>query len=85
MAVPGPLLRLDATAGHPLTLATDTRRSSPGGRPNGVGDGRGGDYESGAAVVVDRNDGDGRVRLFCRYALVSGYESSEAAAFGCCQ
>ena len=50
-------------------------------RPNGVG--YAGDFgqESGKTVVVDRNDGDGRMRLFRRHTLVSGYEGRETFAF----
>lgn len=55
------------------------------GRPNGLGDGGGGGQESRNAVAVDRNDGDGSVRLFHRHALVGGDECREAAAFGCGQ
>ena len=55
------------------------------GRPNGVSNAGGGGQESRKAVVVDRNDGDGRMRLFRRHALVSGYEGREAGALGCGQ
>ena len=54
-------------------------------RPNGVSNVGGGGQESGKAVVVDRNDGDGRMGLFCRHALVSGYEGREAAVLRCGQ
>ena len=55
------------------------------GRPNGVSNAGGGGQESRKAVVVDRIDGDGRMRLFRRHALVSGYEGREAGALGCGQ
>ena len=48
-------------------------------RPNGIGNGRGGSQESAKAVVVDGNDGDGRMPLFLRHALVGGDEGREAA------
>ena len=50
------------------------------GRANGVGDSGNSGYEPPEAVVVDRNDGDGRKPLFRRHALVSGNQSREAGA-----
>ncbi len=47
-------------------------------RPNGVGNGGDSGQESADAVVVDRNDGDGRMRLLRCHALVGGYEGREA-------
>ena len=54
-------------------------------RSNGLSNAGGAGHESGAGAVVDRNDGNGCVRLFRRHTFVCGDESSEAAAFGCGQ
>ena len=70
-----------ATAGQRRTRANRHEAILAGKcRPNGVGDAGGGGQESGEAVVVDRDDGDGRTRLFRDHTLVGGYEGREAVA-----
>ena len=67
--------------GSPVhTRDRDEAALSGKGRPNGIGDGRNCGKESDAVVVVDRDYGNGRMRLLLRHAFVGGHESRETAA-----
>ena len=79
MRMPAPAFGAGDCGSSALPCDRDEAVLAGKSRPNGVGNSGYRSQESAKAIVVDRYDGDGWMRLFHRHALVRGHEGREAA------